>query len=327
MKNKISVALCTYNGAKHIEQQINSILNQTISVDEIVICDDCSTDETVKILDNYNTNYPSLFKIHINEVNLKSNNNFEKAITLSSGDYIFLSDQDDIWKSDKVEKTLAIFEKNPNAEGVFSNADFIDGNGNLIYNNLTLWDFVCFFESTNYNPKNLYDLLINKGNYLTGATLCIKKEVKTFSIPFQTGEEFIHDEWLALQLANRKTLYNSTENLISYRIHENQQLGVGIINKTNKILKINLNYYNLIIGAKKPNSFRDYKSLTRAYFYQYEKYYKLYKKHMNPLFLEIKIKLLEKYLEADNNMKLFNPILYHFRKLKDKRKGKRQLSE
>ena len=174
MRSKISVALCTYNGEKFIEQQLDSILNQTITVDEIIICDDCSKDNTVAIINKYIENNPSLFKLYINENNLKSNANFEKAIQLTTGDYIFLSDQDDIWKNDKVEKIITVFNNNKKAEGVFSNADFINDNNNPIYNNLTLWDFVCFFENKNFNPNYLKKLLINKGNYLTGATLCIK---------------------------------------------------------------------------------------------------------------------------------------------------------
>lgn len=325
MKSRISVALCTYNGEKFIAQQLDSILNQTVAVDEIIICDDCSKDNTVTIINTYIERFPSLFNLYINEVNLKSNANFEKAITLTTGDYIFLSDQDDIWKNDKVEKILSIFDDNKQAEGVFSNADFIDEHNLKIYNNLTLWDFVCFFENKIYNPNYLIKLLVNKGNYLTGATLCIKKEVKLFSIPFKTGKNFIHDEWLALQLVNRKTLYYSTENLISYRLHQNQQLGVGDIMNTSKIKKENLNSYNLILENKKPNSFKDYKIITRAYFFQYDKYKKLYEKHRDPLFFDTKEMLLNKYLEEDNNMKRFNPILYFFRKMKDKRKGKRIL--
>lgn len=86
---KISVALCTYNGEKFIHQQIDSILNQSLKVDEIVVCDDGSTDETQNILAKYQNKYPSIFKIHINEKNLRSVKNFEKAISLCSGEIIF----------------------------------------------------------------------------------------------------------------------------------------------------------------------------------------------------------------------------------------------
>ena len=110
---KISVALCTYNGEKFINEQLDSILNQSKKIDEIIICDDCSTDNTIGILNKYYEQYPNIFKIYINRVNLKSVKNFEKAILLSSGDFIFLSDQDDIWVHNKVEKYIQYFNENP----------------------------------------------------------------------------------------------------------------------------------------------------------------------------------------------------------------------
>ena len=325
MRKKIAVAVCTYNGASFIGEQLDSILNQTLKVDEIIICDDCSTDTTTAILKTYQEKYPDIITVFYNPVNIKSNENFEKAISLCQGDYIFLSDQDDIWKPEKVEKILAVFDKNPEAEGVFSNADFINENGETIYEGLTLWEFVCFFENENHNPDHLIHLLTHKGNYLTGATLCIKNSIKKECIPFKTGQDFIHDEWLAFYLSHKKTLYYSTETLISYRIHKNQQLGVGNIVETSRIKKENFHCYNLILENVKPKSFKDFKIKTRAYFFQYDKYKNLFLKYNNPIFLEVQNKILNKYLEDDRKMKRHNPILYYFRKQKDKKKGKRQL--
>jgi glycosyltransferase involved in cell wall biosynthesis len=322
---KISVALCTYNGENYLKKQLDSILNQTIKVDEIVVCDDLSTDNSIDILNEYKEKYPDLFSTNINVKNLKSNKNFEKAIQLCSGDYIFLSDQDDLWRKDKVEKTLEIFKNNPSAEGVFSNASLIDDNDNVLFDNISLWDSVYFFESKILKPLDLHRLLLLKGNYLTGATLCIKKEVKAFCFPFQTLDKiFLHDEWFAYILSERKTLFYSTENLISYRIHSNQQMGVGNIVKNAEKIKKSPKNMQIILGIIKPKSFKDYKILTRTLFSQYEKYKKL----KIDTFLDsekIEKKLLEYYFDADKQMKKVNPILYFFRKWKDKKKGKRQI--
>ena len=108
---KISVALCTYNGEKYLHQQIDSILNQTVPVHEIVVCDDGSNDQTSKILTQYQTKFPEVFKIHFNTENLRSVKNFEKAISLCTGDIIFLSDQDDIWEENKVEVFIKYFDE------------------------------------------------------------------------------------------------------------------------------------------------------------------------------------------------------------------------
>lgn len=322
---KISVALCTYNGEKFLREQLNSIINQTIPVNEIVVCDDCSSDATLTILEEYNQKYPQLFKIFINEINLRSNKNFEKSISLTTGDYIFLSDQDDVWRNDKVEKTLEVFKQNENAEGVFSDAYLINNKDKILFDNtISLWDSIYFFETKIPKPLDLYKILIKKGNYLTGATLCIKKEVKNYCFPFQTIDNvFLHDEWFAFILSIRKKLYYSSEKLISYRIHANQQMGVGNIMKNSKKIKSDPTILELILEIKKPTCFKDYKSLTRILFIQFEKYKTL--SINNEALSTIRESLLEEYLIADKGMKKANPFLYFFRKLKDKKKGKRQL--
>ena len=117
----ISVAIASFNGAEYIAAQLDSILNQTVKVTEIVICDDNSTDKTLEILQSYNEKYPGLFKIFRNEKNLGCSGNFEKAISLCSGEIIFLADQDDLWKNDKVEKMLVPFNA-PGILGVYSDS-------------------------------------------------------------------------------------------------------------------------------------------------------------------------------------------------------------
>jgi glycosyltransferase involved in cell wall biosynthesis len=94
---KLSVAMCTYNGAQYIEKQLLSILNQELPINEIVICDDGSNDDTLEKVENIAANYQDVaWKILQNAPQLGVTKNFEKAITLCTGDIIFLSDQDDI---------------------------------------------------------------------------------------------------------------------------------------------------------------------------------------------------------------------------------------
>lgn len=255
---KLSVALCTYNGSKFIEQQINSILNQTTKVDEIIVCDDKSTDATVSILKEIQVTNPCIVIIE-NEINLRSTKNFEKAIQLCSGDYIFLADQDDLWNTEKVAKTLAIFNENLTAEGVFTNADLIDDNG-IKLSNKTIWDSVFFFEKEMQKPIDFVDIIFKNGNIVTGATLCIKKEVKSFIFPF--SKDNLHDEWIASLLAFKNTLYYSSENLISYRIHNNQQIGMKNLDKMEKITRKK----RVILGLDIPNSFSEYRFLLKKIF-------------------------------------------------------------
>lgn len=317
---RISVALCTYNGEKFLKTQLESILNQTVKVNEIIVCDDLSTDKTKEILDYYAKSYPNLFKIYHNKKNLKSNKNFEKAIKLTTGEYIFLSDQDDLWKENKIEETLLVFKKNKNALGVFSNADLIDDNSNFINKDIKLWDTV-YFKPETLKKHNLFEQLILKGNFVTGATLCIKKETLKNILPFKTHDKiFLHDEWIAYCLSKNNSLFFSEKTLISYRLHSNQQIGVdfnyNVLSKKKTYQK-----YGVFDDIYKPKSFKDFKIVTSTLFNQYQKY-----KRLNFYETLKSFKLLALYLKADKEMKKSNPILYFFRKQSDKKKGKRQLN-
>jgi glycosyltransferase involved in cell wall biosynthesis len=318
---KISVALCTFNGFKYLTKQIDSILNQQgVVPDEIIICDDISLDDTLKILTEYKTLYPNIFKIYVNEINLGSTKNFEKAISLCSGDFIFLSDQDDIWDENKIEKTLAVFKKNPNAEGVFSNAQLID-NKDKVFTELSLWKTIFFLENELNKPIDLLDIITKNGNIVTGATLCIKKQVKNYVLPLPI-DVVLHDEWIATILAINQTLYYSTEKLISYRIHSNQQIGIKKINKIKKLNSIK----RIILGLEKPKKFIDYRILIKKYFLQKSRLEKIESYN-----LEIK-SLKELIIISSNNFIRINietkaqfPIQYLLTNLVDKILGKRQL--
>lgn len=93
----VSIALCTYNGEKYIEEQLESLIHQTCQPDEIIICDDQSKDNTVNIAKSLLGSWPGAWKVIINKKNLGYKKNFQKAISLCRGDIIFLSDQDDVW--------------------------------------------------------------------------------------------------------------------------------------------------------------------------------------------------------------------------------------
>ena len=124
-----SVALCTFNGEKFLKEQLDSILNQTVTIDEIIVCDDGSTDATISILNSYKEKFPEIFNIYINEENLRSVKNFEKAMLLCKNEIIFLSDQDDIWEKNKVEKCLDFFKKEEEIDVFCSNAFIINEKG------------------------------------------------------------------------------------------------------------------------------------------------------------------------------------------------------
>ena len=125
----VSVALCTYNGEKYITEQINSILEQSTPVDEIVICDDGSTDNTITIIEDIKQNCSTNIIINRNTQNLGVCANFELAISLCKGEVILLSDQDDIWNHDKVKTIVSWFDTHPQKTAVFTDAKLITEEG------------------------------------------------------------------------------------------------------------------------------------------------------------------------------------------------------
>lgn len=225
----ISVAVCTYNGVKYVEAQLLSIMSQLHPVDEIVIYDDRSDDGTVEVIEKLMHERPGLIKLFVNEKQLNVSANFEKAIKLCSGDYIFLSDQDDIWHSDKVSTILQWFDEHPNKDVVFSNARIVDKDGVLLTDK-TLFDI----SGLNRRALKWFDkglapemfLYVCRAGGLTMAmrkTFVPKFHVKRDAIVCQDA---IHDEMIALCAIGYNTLGHCDNALLDYRIHGNNTLGV-----------------------------------------------------------------------------------------------------
>ncbi|MDY0932166.1 glycosyltransferase family 2 protein [Chryseobacterium sp. CFBP8996] len=256
---KISVALCTYNGEKYIREQIDSILEQSLKVDEIVVCDDGSTDKTLSILAEFENKFPDIFKIHINEKNLRSVKNFEKAISLCTGEIIFLSDQDDIWDSEKVKFFNNFFETNPSIDVLCSNGFIIDEN-NIQKNQYTVWDVPKFLGESK-KEIDYFKIFATIGNFATGASMAIRKSFINQVLPFPTVEGLHHDEWIALVSSEKKKFAFINEKLFSYRIHSEQQVG-GICYSKDEVSKEKL--ISRFDYDKAPKTFRDFKIKLRT---------------------------------------------------------------
>ncbi|MFT5276204.1 MAG: glycosyltransferase involved in cell wall biosynthesis, partial [Saprospiraceae bacterium] len=125
---KISIALTTYNGAAYLQAQLNSYLVQERLPDELVVCDDVSTDETVTILEAFKKTAPFQVRVIINELNLGFTKNFEKALLNCSGDLVFLSDQDDVWYPEKILVVVKAFLQNPDKYLLIHDGDLVDEN-------------------------------------------------------------------------------------------------------------------------------------------------------------------------------------------------------
>lgn len=180
MTVRISIAMATYNGARYLQEQLDSFLYQTRLPDELVVCDDGSTDATLEILEAFGQQAP--FAVHIcrNETNLGYVRNFEKALSLCTGDIIFLSDQDDVWFCDKIEKMTAVLATRPD---VF-----------LLQTDMVLAD-------ADMNPTlrtqlgNIRSLGYSSDTFLFGCSMAIRKAWLKLALPIP-AEITAHDNWI-----------------------------------------------------------------------------------------------------------------------------------
>ena len=200
----VSIALCTYDGEKYIAEQLESLINQTRQPDEIIICDDQSKDNTVIVAKRVLNSWQGKWKIIVNDKNLGYKKNFQKAISLCSGEFIFLSDQDDVWDKRKLEIILAAFHNHPDAIMVFHDAELVNGNLQSIYP--SLWATMGFDYRQFRN--NVYGRFM-KGNVVQGAACAFKRKLFDIAQPFPA--EAIHDEWLALNAIPNGGIYPVNE--------------------------------------------------------------------------------------------------------------------
>ena len=253
---KISVAFIVFNGDQYMRTQLDSILAQTQKVDEIIICDDGSTDGTKEIIEEYKKKYPNLFFIHYNNKNLGPTKNIEKAIKACTGDIILLADQDDDWELNKVETIVKWFKANPTMNGVFTNGSLMNSKDELD-NKYGLWDVMSFPYNKVNNSQDLKLYINTVENAVTGATLAIRNNLAFLKQPLPVIKYLVHDRWLAINLAETNSLGVLEEKLIHYRIHSAQAIG-GMTENIEKYIELNA---NLLEGTPNINnsivSFKD----------------------------------------------------------------------
>lgn len=217
----ISVAIATFNGAEYLPPQLDSILAQSVAVDEIVICDDNSADGTVSILENYQKEHPGKFRIFRNPQNLGCAGNFEKALSLCSGDIIFLADQDDVWLADKVEKMLKCFTT-PQILGVYSDS--------LVVNAKLEPQGKTHLEIRNFSPDLLKKLPQFK-NFIrrvppAAHDMAIRKTALKYLLPFPKQPN-VHDSFIGITIAALNGWEMIPECLTLFRQHGANASGSG----------------------------------------------------------------------------------------------------
>lgn len=198
----ISVCMASYNGARYIREQLESILRELPDDAEVIVSDDGSTDETLNIVRSLRDS-----RIRIADGPRQGVvRNFESAIGLAAGDVIFLADQDDIWNSGKVEKVLQCF-RDPNCLCVLHDAEVVDAKGETLMPSFFQWRRIRHGVGRNL-LKNSY----------TGCCMAFRAELKKDILPFPQNIE-MHDWWIGLIAERKKASVFLEEQLIRYRRH------------------------------------------------------------------------------------------------------------
>lgn len=226
-----SVCIATYNGARFIKEQIDSILSQLSAGDELIISDDGSTDGTLNIINSYNDNrikvlhhqkkgnryYPKLKLCY-------STNNFENTLKHSKGDYIFLSDQDDVWENSKMKNSLDLLKK---YDFIIHNFSLIDESGNMIKEK--------YYEKQPMNFNILSDILSLP---FWGCCICFNRKVMEKALPFPEKIPQ-HDSWIGLIAEKYGKCCWSDAPLIKHRLSSHNTSTGGRKSENSFLLKIN----------------------------------------------------------------------------------------
>ena len=220
----VSIAMCTYNGARYLQEQLDSIAAQTRLPDEMVVCDDGSQDKTISILQNFAAHTPFPVRIIVNPINLGSTQNFAQAITQCSGQIIALSDQDDVWCASKLQTLCTAFEEHPEVGLIFTDAEIVDEH--LASLKTRLWPYAKFTPEKQQQLRQgqAFDLFLAY-NHVTGATMAFRAMLKEVVLPIPHNIGLIHDGWIALMGAALVRVMALEMPLILYRQHTSQQMG------------------------------------------------------------------------------------------------------
>lgn len=220
----ISVALTAYNGSRFLPAQLDSLFRQTRRPDEIIICDDSPDDLTGKAIRPMLSATPCLVKYFHNDSTLGVNGNFSKAVSLCNGDVIFLCDQDDVWRPEKIEKMAAVLEADPEIGAVFCDSIVVDEELNpLGYSLWTMCEFSPVRQKMFHDGLSL-NLFLQRA-VATGHNIAFRSEFRDLLLPFLP--QLTYDIGLNILLACVTRWEMLNEKLTLYRVHSGNVTNPG----------------------------------------------------------------------------------------------------
>jgi len=215
---KTSVVMATYNGVDYLYEQLDSLRDQTRKIDEVIICDDRSKDNTVELIQNYikENALDNTWSIQVNEKNLGYADNFHKALSMATGDYIFFSDQDDIWMLNKIEEMVKVMEANPQIQLLCSDYEPFTSAENAPEVPKKIMDKMLGDGSIEKIPLNAENIHIAS----LGCDMCIRKTFRDAIEPFWISG-WAHDDYVWKTAQCMDGCYTYHKPMIKRRLHAN----------------------------------------------------------------------------------------------------------
>jgi glycosyltransferase involved in cell wall biosynthesis len=202
-KVTLSIGLATYNGEKYLAEQLDSFLCQTVQPDEVIICDDRSQDGTLMVIEEFIDKAPFRVEFQKNAENLGYAQNFSKVLSLCRGDFVFLSDQDDIWREDKIETMLILMQQSPEYQVGMHNARLVTAD--LVPLEVSKMDRI---KRANGDLED----------FVQGSCSVIRKQLLGVALPVPLFAP-AHDNWIALITHFLESRLLTEKRLLKYRIH------------------------------------------------------------------------------------------------------------
>jgi glycosyltransferase involved in cell wall biosynthesis len=238
----VSVALCTRNGAAYLREQVESILRQTVVPFEVVLSDDDSSDGSIELVEQVFSDFQrSRPGAQVRLVVLRNvpplgvTGNFERAIMETTGEFVVLCDQDDVWNPERIELAVARFAAVPELLLLHGDARLVDKAGAPL--GLSLFEAleVSAQERADIHGGRAFHALVRR-NLVTGATTMFRRALLTAAAPFP--RQWVHDEWLAAIAAASGRIDFLDQPLVDYRQHGANQIGVAKLSLSGKLRKL-----------------------------------------------------------------------------------------
>lgn len=253
----ISVCMSTYNGENYIEEQLYSILHQSCRPDEVIICDDASSDSTVEIVSKFirDNQLEEVWKLYKNSENRGYPANFYHAMSFCSGDLVFLSDQDDIWHEKKLEQMSNVLDKHTKAKVLCCKFGLIDANGSDIHSVMA----PVHARGTGELRRITIDDVFYKCEW-PGMVIAYRNEWYRAQVEKQTAhvsKKIPHDLMICARSAEEHGFFQMDEELAYHRRHESNAGGEEhrfgkLLNKGRKQTEIQnyLDYLNVFLEGQ-----------------------------------------------------------------------------